>query len=270
MDRRSAEFAKYACNAMLAARISMVNELAAIAGKHGADMKDICKVLKSDPRIGSHYLNPGIGYGGSCLPKDLHALVHAAQSVGEPAHLLRSAQMVNVEQVDRMLQAIIEHFDGNLSQRRIALWGLSFKPGTDDIRAAPSLALIQALYKHGAEVIAYDPVATRSARAAMNGTVAGYAASAMEAAEGADALVLMTEWQEFQNPDLGALARHMRGRVIFDARNLYDTDTLRRNGFEHFTLSMAAPTSPRNAQTYGAGRQQTTLWAANPDDARPL
>jgi len=241
MDRRSAEFAKYACNAMLAARISMINELAGIAGGLDADMADVCRVLKSDPRIGGSYLHPGVGYGGSCLPKDLHALIRSALEAGEPAWMLRSVQQINQRQGERLLQAISCHFGGRLEGRRIAIWGLSFKPGTDDMRAAPSLALIRGLLAAGARVSAYDPVAMDAARAALGPSPAVFGSSALGVCDDADALVLMTEWEEFAAPDFDALARQMHGRMLFDARGIYDTATLQRRGFQHYHLAARQP-----------------------------
>lgn len=236
MDRRSAEFAKYACNAMLAARISMINELAGLAGGSGADIAAICRVLKGDPRIGGSYLHPGVGYGGSCLPKDLRALISCAKALREPADMLRSAERVNLRQSRRLLAAIREHFGGRLTGRRIAVWGLSFKPGTDDVRAAPSLALIRVLLDEGALVSAYDPVAMPSARASLGKLPVAFGNSAMSVCENADALVLMTEWEEFKAPDFGALAARMRGTMIFDARTIYCADTLQRYGLRHYHL----------------------------------
>jgi UDPglucose 6-dehydrogenase len=236
MDRRSAEFAKYACNAMLAARISMVNELAALAGSMGADIDAICKVLKGDPRIGASYLHPGVGYGGSCLPKDLRALINTAQRIGEPADMLRSVQRVNQRQVRRLLGAIHQHFAGELKGKRIAVWGLSFKPGTDDMRAAPSLALIRRLLDEGASVFAYDPVAMNAARLALGNVPVTFGQSALGVCEDADALVLMTEWDEFKAPEFAALAARMRGSMIFDARSIYRAATLREYGLSHYQL----------------------------------
>ncbi|MBB5213655.1 UDP-glucose dehydrogenase family protein [Parapusillimonas granuli] len=232
MDRRSAEFAKYACNAMLAARISMVNELAGLAGSLGAGMEAVCRVLKSDPRIGAGYLQPGAGYGGSCLPKDLRALIRSAQEAGEPAYMLRSVQRVNRLQGRKLFDAIRDHFGGGLRQRRIAIWGLSFKPGTDDVRSAPSLALIHALLGAGATVSAYDPVAMNAARAALGDTATVFGESALNVCEEADALVLMTEWEEFKAPDFEAVAARLRGGVVFDARGIYRPGLLRRHGLQ--------------------------------------
>lgn len=240
MSRRSAEFSKYACNAMLAARISMMNELAAIAGGLNADMNAVISVLKRDPRIGAHYLQPGAGYGGSCLPKDLQALIHAAEAVGEPAYLLRSVQHVNREQVSRLLAAIRTHFQNRLSGRRIAVWGLSFKPGTDDVRAAPSLGLISKLLAEDTQVNAYDPVAIHATQHALNHPDLHYADSAMAACSNADALVVMVEWEEFRKPNWAEVAAAMRGRMVLDGRGIYDGEHLRRHGLEHCHLGVSA------------------------------
>ena len=243
MDRRSAEFAKYACNCMLAARISMINELSGLAGSLGADIASICRVLRGDPRIGAAYLQPGIGYGGSCLPKDLSALIDLAQHAGEPAYMLRSIEQVNACQRQRLLQAIRDYFNGDISGKQIAIWGLSFKPGTDDVRAAPSLSLIRSLVEGGAIVKAYDPVAHRSARAALGDVKIVFGQCAMAVCEQADALVVMTEWDEFKSPDLTMLAAKMRGRIIFDARNIYKTVALQQHGLAHYRLGQTTGTT---------------------------
>lgn len=234
MDRKSAEFAKYACNAMLAARISMVNELAGIAGGLGADMDEVLSVLKSDPRIGSAYLQPGVGYGGSCLPKDLQALIHLAHGVNEPAHMLHGVRKVNLQQVERMLHSMRSHFGGRLDDKRIAVWGLAFKPGTDDVRASPSLALIKKLAAEGAQVQAYDPVANRAAQDALGPTRVSLYDNALAACRQADALAVMTEWEEFKTPDFPALSACLKSRAIFDGRGIYDTEQLRTYGLARY------------------------------------
>lgn len=244
MDRRSAEFAKYACNAMLAARISMVNELAGIAGGLGADMAKVLRVLRSDPRIGSAYLHPGVGYGGSCLPKDLQALIHLAQSVDEPAHMLHGVRKVNLHQVERVLQAMRAHFRSGLEGKRIAIWGLSFKPDTDDVRASPSLAVIKKLVAEGAIIQAYDPVANQAAQDALGATAITLYDHALAACRQADALAVMTEWDEFKAPDMGAVAACLRSRAIFDGRGIYDTAQLRAHGLAHYHVG-----SPRAINT---------------------
>ncbi|MDS1139727.1 UDP-glucose/GDP-mannose dehydrogenase family protein [Pusillimonas sp. SM2304] len=234
MDRRTAEFSKYACNAMLAARISMINELAGLAGSFGANIQAICSVLKGDPRIGGSYLYPGAGYGGSCLPKDVRALIHAARGVGEPADMLRSAQRVNRRQGRRLLNAVREHVGGRLKGKHIAIWGLSFKPGTDDVRAAPSLTLIRHLLEEGAIISAYDPVAMRPAQRALGMAPVVFGSSPLDVCRDAEALIVMTEWDEFKAPDFAALSRCMRGAMVFDARAIYHTGTLQQYGLQHY------------------------------------
>jgi len=234
MDVRSAEFAKYACNAMLAARISTVNELASIAGSVEADMGQACRVMGLDRRIGKRYLRPGAGYGGSCLPKDVEALIHLAHDHGEPATLLRSVQAVNERQVGLMAKAIERHFDDGLSGRTVAVWGLSFKPGTDDVRASPSLRLIDELIRLGARVQAYDPIAAGHVRGLIPDARLTLAPTAAEACRDADALAVMTEWNEFEHPDFARLARVLKGRAVFDGRRLYEADELHAHGLWHY------------------------------------
>lgn len=262
MDRRSAEFSKYACNAMLAARISMVNELAGIAGGVGADMAEVCRVMKRDPRIGERYLQPGVGYGGSCLPKDLHALIHTAHLAGVSACMLQSVQTVNQQQRERLFEAIQRHFGGRLTGRRIAVWGLSFKPGTDDVRAAPSLSLIRRLIDAGAEVRAYDPVAIPTARALLDeGTGIEFTETALHACDHADALVVMTEWDEFKAPDFGVLANRMPGKMVFDARGVYSTEPLQQHGFGYYDLA--------SSNHYRAMREMNVNAARDAGNLRP-
>ncbi|HEY9280115.1 MAG TPA: UDP-glucose/GDP-mannose dehydrogenase family protein [Eoetvoesiella sp.] len=246
MDRRTAEFAKYACNAMLAARISMINELSDIAGRLNADIQAVCRVLKSDPRIGDSYLYPGVGYGGSCLPKDLCALIACAGTVQEPAYMLRSIERVNRRQGQLLLETIRHHFGGQLEGRRIAVWGLSFKPDTDDVRASPSLTLIQNLLEEGALVSAYDPVATIAAQRALGAASIIFGRSGMEVCKGADVLVVMTEWDEFKTTDFGKLAELLQSHAIFDARNMFDASALQAYGLQHYRLGQIA--SPANQQ----------------------
>ena len=234
MNLRSAEFSKYACNAMLAARISMVNELACIAGQVDADILPVCKVLAADPRIGPHYLQPGAGYGGSCLPKDLRALISLAQEHNEPAHLLRSIESVNARQGQLLFQALSNHFAGELKNKCIAVWGLSFKPGTDDLRAAPSMTLINALLAAGARVQAYDPVAMNAARNEIKSSRIRLMSSAKSACAAADALAVMTEWDEFRNPDFPYLARVLSTKAIFDGRHLYRSEVLGKYQLLHY------------------------------------
>lgn len=236
MDVRSAEYAKYACNAALAARISMVNELACIAGPLGVDMHAVCKVLKTDPRIGPHYLRPGAGYGGSCLPKDLRALIAMAQDHGEPAYMLHSVETVNTGQCERLLDTLLACLAYDFKGRCVALWGLAFKAGTDDLREAPSLALARSLLEAGARVRAYDPVAGRSAEALIPDSMFELCPDPYLACEDADVLVVMTEWEEFREADFAQVAEKLNLATVFDCRQLYDAALLERHGLRHLEI----------------------------------
>jgi UDPglucose 6-dehydrogenase len=252
MDIRSAEFAKYACNAMLAARISMVNELACIAGRLDVDMRAVCGVLGSDSRIGPHYLQPGAGYGGSCLPKDLRALMSMARDYGEPADMLHSVETVNVGQARRLFDAIATCLAYEFEGRCVALWGLAFKAQTDDLREAPSLTLIHELLDAGARVRAHDPAAGPSAAALIPLPMFEVCRDAYAACEGADILVVMTDWEEFKEPDFALLAAKLKIGAVFDCRQLYETESLRRHGLLHWMVGSrpirASQDSPRALQ----------------------
>lgn len=233
MGTRSAELAKYACNAMLAARVSMVNEIARIAGCTGADVADVCAVMRSDPRIGPHYLEAGVGYGGSCLPKDLRALMHTARDHGAQAPLLAGIEQSNEAQARLLAMTIERCLGGLLRQRRVAVWGLAFKPDTDDTRAAPSLVLIRHLLQAGARVHAYDPAAMPAASCELSHPRLVFASSALAACEDADVLVVMTQWDQFAEPDFAALAQAMRGDIVVDGRQIYQPDVLSGHGLRH-------------------------------------
>jgi UDPglucose 6-dehydrogenase len=237
MDVRSAEFTKYAANAMLAVRISFMNEMANLADRLGVDIEHVRHGIGSDPRIGPHFLYAGVGYGGSCFPKDVKALVHTAEVAGEPAELMRAAEHVNARQRRILFEKMKHFFGGSLAGKRIALWGLAFKANTDDMREAPSLSLIEALTGAGATVVAYDPVAMDNARrlCAGNGGVQ-FAPSAHAAAEGADVLAVLTEWLEFRSPDLEWLAETLKSRAVFDGRNLYEPTQVRAAGLKYFGI----------------------------------
>jgi UDPglucose 6-dehydrogenase len=237
MDVRSAEFTKYAANAMLAVRISFMNEMANMADRLGVDIENVRRGIGSDPRIGPHFLYAGAGFGGSCFPKDLRALVHTAEAVNEQAEILRAAQRANQRQRRVLFEKIRHFFDGNVNGRTVGLWGLAFKANTDDMREAPSLTVIEALTQAGARVRAYDPVATANARRALQG-VNGveFVDSAPAACEGADVLAVATEWLEFRSPDFAWLAQTLRARAIFDGRNLYDPATARSAGLQYFGI----------------------------------
>ena len=233
LDNRSAEMSKYASNAFLATKISFVNEMADLCEALGADVELVRRVVGMDPRIGHGHLAPGIGYGGSCLPKDVQAVLHMAEEAGRPLDLLSAVQQINAERPDRLVQQMRDYFGGNLAGRRIAIWGLAFKPGTDDVRGAPSLSIISLLLRAGAEVIAYDPGANDKVRATLNGLIQ-YASDQYECIEKADALVVATEWEQFRHPDWGRLALAMKAPVIFDGRNIYDPEDMASKGFAYF------------------------------------
>jgi len=241
MDVRSAELTKYAANAMLATRISFMNELANLAERLGADVEQVRKGIGSDPRIGYHFLYAGIGYGGSCFPKDVKALIRTAEESGGTLPLLEAVELVNTEQKRVLARKILARFDGKLSGRRIAVWGLAFKPNTDDMREAPSQVLIEELLASGATVSAYDPVAMPSAKTAFAGLKGiGYSDSPLAALEGADVLAVVTEWQEFRSPDFQAIRARLKTPAIFDGRNLYDPAELKRFGLEYYPIGRAA------------------------------
>jgi UDPglucose 6-dehydrogenase len=234
MDVRSAEFTKYAANAMLATRISFMNELSRVAEVVGADIELVRQGIGSDPRIGTQFLYAGAGYGGSCFPKDVKALIRSAGDAGEALQLLPAVESVNERQKRVLGDKIVARFGGDLSGRRFALWGLAFKPGTDDMREAPSRVLLEQLTTRGAEVVAYDPAAMAEAKRAMPGQKGlTYASSASAALEGADALVIVTEWKEFRSPDFDAMVEMLREPVVFDGRNLFDPALMRVLGIEY-------------------------------------
>ncbi len=237
MDIRSAELTKYAANAMLATRISFMNELALLAEKLGADIESVRKGMGSDPRIGYHFLYPGIGYGGSCFPKDVQALIRTGQSAGIELKLLDAVERVNYAQKHVLSNKIIARFGENLSDKKFAIWGLAFKPNTDDMREAPSLVLIDELTKRGATVVAFDPVAMAEAGHTLEGNPqVSFAADAMSALQGADALAIATEWKTFRAPDFSAVKVALKTPVIFDGRNLYEPETMRENGFDYYPI----------------------------------
>ncbi|MDO8314847.1 MAG: UDP-glucose/GDP-mannose dehydrogenase family protein [Rugosibacter sp.] len=237
MDVRSAELTKYAANAMLATRISFMNELANLAEKLGADIELVRQGIGSDPRIGYHFLYPGCGYGGSCFPKDVQALVRTAHAAGQDLKVLQAVEDANEVQKHVLAQKIIKHFGEDLSGKKIALWGLAFKPNTDDMREAPSRVLIEELFKRGATVCAYDPVAIHETQR-IYGTEPRleYAQSPMDALEGADMLAIVTEWKEFRAPDFSAIKAKLKTPVIFDGRNLYDPAHVRAAGLIYFAI----------------------------------
>jgi UDPglucose 6-dehydrogenase len=237
MDVRSAELTKYAANAMLATRISFMNELANLADALGADIEDVRQGIGSDPRIGYYFLYPGVGYGGSCFPKDVKALQHTATGLGRPLQILAAVESVNEAQKLRLVEKIVARMGEDLAGRTFALWGLAFKPNTDDMREAPAREIIAALTRRGARVAAYDPVAMPEAKRSLGDVPQlSYAATPMAAVKGADALIVVTEWKEFRSPDFAALKAELKLPLLFDGRNLYDPAQVRASGLEHFSI----------------------------------
>ncbi len=237
MDIRSAELTKYAANAMLATKISFMNELANLAERFGADIENVRHGIGSDPRIGYHFIYPGAGYGGSCFPKDVQALAKSAADTGYDAALLNAVEDVNLRQKRRIFEKLQAHYGGDLKGKTIALWGLSFKPNTDDMRAAPSRVIMESLWEAGATVRAYDPQASaEAARIYPDREGLELCDTAYGAVEGADALVIITEWQEFRSPDFKRLKDELADAVIFDGRNLYDPETVEGLGLQYYAI----------------------------------
>ena len=242
MDVRSAEFTKYAANAMLATRISFMNELALLAERVGADIEMVRKGIGSDPRIGTSFLYPGTGYGGSCFPKDVKALIHTGKEAGMQLGVLQAVEDANDRQKHVLVNKIVQRFGEDLHGRTFALWGLAFKPNTDDMREAPSRVIVEELTRRGAAVRAYDPVAMEEAARVMQG-IPGlhFAASQADALTGADALVLVTEWKEFRNPDFDAIKSALKQPLIFDGRNIFDPVLMRLHGIDYSGIGRSAP-----------------------------
>jgi len=241
MDVRSAELTKYAANAMLATKISFMNELANLAERVGADIEKVRRGIGSDPRIGYQFIYPGCGYGGSCFPKDVQALERSARDYKFDAPLLQAVENVNRKQKEVLFQKISRHYAGEVRGKTIALWGLAFKPNTDDMREAPSRSLMESLWQAGAKVRAYDPVAMHEAKR-IYGDRPDFvlAKSADEALAGADALAIVTEWQEFRSPDFDGMRAKLTQPLIFDGRNLYDPAFLKQFGFIYYGIGRGA------------------------------
>jgi len=228
MDVRSAEFTKYAANAMLATRISFMNELARLADEVGADIEWVRKGIGSDPRIGTHFLYPGAGYGGSCFPKDVKALIRTGRDHGVPLRVLDAVERANDAQKQVLVERVVQRFGEDLAGRTFAMWGLAFKPNTDDMREAPSRVVVAELTRRGARVQAYDPVAMTEAARVMGDTPGfSLAPSAQAALQGADALLIVTEWREFRTPDFDGIKGALKQPLILDGRNLYEPDLMR-------------------------------------------
>ncbi|HET7786501.1 MAG TPA: UDP-glucose/GDP-mannose dehydrogenase family protein [Myxococcales bacterium] len=240
MDPRSAELTKYAANAMLAARISFMNEVAALCERVGADVDSVRKAMGADERIGQKFLFPGCGYGGSCFPKDVKALIATARSNGLDFTLLSAVDAVNDRQKRLLAQKAKQHFGaGNLRGKKFAVWGLAFKPKTDDLRQAPALALIEELLADGAQISAHDPVAMENARRLLGDRIQ-FVQSPYAAAQGADALFLVTEWNEFRQPDFSRIRTSMKQPVVFDGRNIWNGARMRELGFTYYGVGRGA------------------------------
>jgi UDPglucose 6-dehydrogenase len=236
MDTASAELCKYAANSILATRISFMNEIANVCERVGADVDQVRKAIGADRRIGTSFLFPGVGYGGSCFPKDVQALLKSASDVGYDFQILRAVESVNELQKSRLVEKMRQHFQTQgLHGKTIALWGLAFKPRTDDMRAAPAISIIEHLLKAGATVRAYDPEAGPTAKRLFDGRIA-LCERSYDALAGADALAVVTEWNEFREPDFEKMRGLMRAPVIFDGRNIYSPDQMRTLGFTYFSI----------------------------------
>lgn len=237
MDIRSAELTKYAANAMLATRISFMNELANLAERLGADIEKVRVGIGSDPRIGYQFIYPGCGYGGSCFPKDVKALERTARDAGYPAQLLQAVEAVNERQKEKLFEKIGAYFGGDLAGRTIAVWGLAFKPNTDDMREAPSRNLMEALWRAGAKVRAFDPVAGEEAQRIYGERCDLILCDSPESAlQGADALAVVTEWNVFRSPDFDEIKQTLSRPAIFDGRNIYDPAHMKAQGFDYFAI----------------------------------
>jgi len=245
MDERSAELTKYAANSFLATKISFMNEIAQLCERLGADVDHVRKGIGSDDRIGKRFLFPGIGYGGSCFPKDVQALVKSSREVKYDFSILEAVMEVNARQKLHLIPKIKKFFDGSLKGRKIAVWGLAFKPNTDDIREAPAFEIIEALLKEGVTVAVYDPEAMENSRRVLGESVR-FAEKQYECLEGADALVIATEWNEFRTPDFSKIESVMRTKSIFDGRNLFDSATIGQLGFHYESIGRSAQEANKN------------------------
>jgi UDPglucose 6-dehydrogenase len=234
MSTSSAELCKYAANSILASRISYMNEIANVCELTGADVDDVRKAIGSDRRIGTSFLFPGVGYGGSCFPKDVKALLKSSQDKGYDFRILRAVEAVNESQKERLVEKMERHFT-DLSGRTIALWGLAFKPRTDDMREAPAIPIIERLLARGAKVQAYDPAAAPVAKGIFGHRIA-ICERSYDALTGADALAIVTEWNEFREPDFEKMRTLLKAPVVFDGRNIYSPEHMRALGFTYFSI----------------------------------
>jgi len=239
MDIRSAEVTKYAANSYLAMRITFMNELANFCEKAGANIDSVRKGMSTDSRIGKRFLFAGIGYGGSCFPKDVNAMIKTSNEKESPMQILKVVDKVNKEQKLVLVKKILDHFRGDIKGRNFAVWGLAFKPNTDDMREAPSISIIKKLLELGAKVKEYDPGARETAHFHFNGTIE-YSFTDYDALNGADALLVLTEWNEFRNPDFGLIKSKLKEPVIFDGRNIYEPETMKELGFTYYSIGREA------------------------------
>jgi UDPglucose 6-dehydrogenase len=239
MDNPSAEMTKYAANALLATRISFMNEIANLCERVGADVDHVRRGISYDRRIGHHFLFPGVGYGGSCFPKDVKAVIHTAHEHGMEFPLLNAVEDVNEAQKRRLVEKVTAEFGESLKGKRFAVWGLAFKPRTDDMREAPSIAIVEGLLARGAELMVHDPESMGEARRYFGDRVT-YHRMNYDALEGADALLIVTEWNEFRRPDFPRMKRLLRRPIIFDGRNLYEPEVMREHGFTYYPIGRAA------------------------------
>lgn len=237
MDIPSAEMTKYAANAMLATKISFMNDIANLCEIVGADVNLVRKGIGSDPRIGNKFIYPGIGYGGSCFPKDVKALVKTAQDNGHDMRILQAVEDVNQDQKHVLVKKVMKHFGSEVKGKTFAMWGLSFKPKTDDMREAPSLVIIESLLKAGANVKAFDPVAMHETHKVLGDQIT-YAKDQYDALIDADALIIATEWPEFRSPNFNVMLKLMKGKVIFDGRNIYDIEEMKEMGIQYYCIGI--------------------------------
>jgi len=235
MDIPSAEMTKYAANAILATKISFINDMANLCEKVGADINMVRRGIGSDSRIGNKFIYAGLGYGGSCFPKDVKAIIKTASDYGYDLKVMKAVDEVNESQKESLFYKVHKYFDENIKGRKIGLWGLSFKPNTDDMREAASLTLIQKFLEYGADITVYDPVAMDEARRRLGNSIS-YAEDSYGAVIDADALVLVTEWNEFRNPNWTVIRKIMKNRVVFDGRNIYEREILEQSGFDYFGI----------------------------------
>lgn len=241
MDERSSELTKYAANSFLATKISFMNEVAQLCERMGADVDMVRRGIGSDDRIGKRFLFPGIGYGGSCFPKDVQALIMSSDEVKYDFEILKAVEKVNAHQKLHLVEKIKAHFKGDLKGKHIALWGLAFKPNTDDIREAPALSIIDALTSMGATITAYDPEAMPNVKAQIGDKIK-YATSQYEALSGADFLIIATEWSEFRTPDFERIEKEIKNKIIFDGRNLFEVSKMKELGYHYESIGRASAT----------------------------